>query len=417
MFRWWVIITFVFVGLTSCNEDVPEDNFGQIASVRITDPVHGATVATTFAVSYTKSEDVLEVAFTIDDLPVDMTLLDAQAQTMVLTVSEGTHRVGLIGKDSSGVTLTDYHITVNAINEEDDEEDSWVTLTSPIDGDTVYNPVTFTINASADIDHVDVLADDWKLGTMTADEIFSYTFTGTGYSRHISVQAFRDDKLVATDSLEITVEADSEPLDSDFNDILIELLESYPTDGTHDYYWPEDGGWYGTTQDIYYQGELVAEGDPEGRCFCVGLTWEVYMRAFEAADKMTGGTGSLNGMTVSDLTEFRIDWFIRDLWGDGNVDALENYGLGERVTNLEDAQHGDIVQFWRNSGSGHNNLFIEWVRADDDNTIIGLTYWSTQGSTDGIGYNTEYFGSSGSSINPSYLFLARPYMPWDWFSW
>jgi hypothetical protein len=121
-------------------------------------------------------------------------------------------------------------------------------------------------------------------------------------------------------------------------------------------------------------------------------------------------------MSVADLSEFRVDWFIRDLWGDGNVDALYNYGLGEEVTDFADAQIGDSVQFWRNSGSGHNVLFIDWVY-DSDGDITGLEYWSTQGSTDGIGYNIESFGTSGSTINPAYTFIARPAMPWDWIPW
>ena len=140
------------------------------------------------------------------------------------------------------------------------------------------------------------------------------------------------------------------------------------------------------------------------------------MRAFDQADRMTGGDGSLNGMTEDDLDDFRVLWFIVNINGDENVDALEDYGLGERVTDLEDAQPGDVVQFWRNSGSGHNNIFIEWERSGSGD-IIGLTYWSTQGSTDGIGYNTEYFGASGSTINPSYVFIARPYMPDQWLPW
>ena len=90
--------------------------------------------------------------------------------------------------------------------------------------------------------------------------------------------------------------------------------------------------------------------------------------------------------------------------------------MGERVTDWADIRPGDVLQFWRHSGSGHNNLFVEWVY-DGDGEIAGVTYWSTQSSTDGVGYNTEYFGTGGSSIDPSSFFAARVYMPEDWISW
>jgi hypothetical protein len=74
------------------------------------------------------------------------------------------------------------------------------------------------------------------------------------------------------------------------------------------------------------------------------------------------------------------------------------------------------LQFWRHSGSGHNNIFIDW-ETDGDGTIIGVTYWSTQGSTDGVDYNTEYFGTSGSRIDPNSFFAGRARMPVDWEPW
>jgi hypothetical protein len=281
----------------------------------------------------------------------------------------------------------------------------------------VYNPVTFAVDADPTLDSLEILADDWSIGTFQPGELFTYSFTGVGYDRDIVVNGYRSGEVVATDTINVTVDPGTEPIESEFTELMVDILESYPTDGSYGYWWPDDNyGWYGTTQDIYYLDELIAEGDPDNQSYCVGLTWEVFMRAFQEADAMTGGDGSLNGISVSELDEFRIDWFIRDLWGDGNVDALENYGIGERVTSLEDAQSGDVVQFWRNSGSGHNTIFIEWVR-DSSQEITGLTYWSTQGSTDGIGYNTEYIGSGSSDINPSYIFLARPYMPGDWIPW
>ena len=409
-----VVLPLWFLG---CSEEAPTsppgENFSQADTVRILSPEHGAVVDPTFTVQYEVGDSVENFYFEVEgEMVTDLTTLDTDAGTLVVTVGEGTQSLRLVGLDGQGEQLSDYAITVNAAG-----DGPYVTITSPIDGDLVYNPVNFVLDADPDLDSVELLVDGWSIGTVEPGELFTYAFTGVGFERTVEAVGYKDGEIVTRDEITITVDAGTEPISSDFTELMVQILESYPTDGSYGYYWPDDSlGWYGTTQDLYYLGELVSWGDAYNRSYCVGLTWEVFMQAFAIADGMTGGDGSLNGMSVDDLDEFRIDWFIRDLWGDGNVDALYNYGLGEQVTTLEDARAGDVVQFWRNDGSGHNNIFIEWIRDSDDN-ITGLTYWSTQGSTDGIGYNTEYFGSSGSSINPSYTFLARPYMPTDWIPW
>ena len=140
------------------------------------------------------------------------------------------------------------------------------------------------------------------------------------------------------------------------------------------------------------------------------------MKAWSEVDSDFIGDGSINGMTLYDLTEFRIDWYVRDLFGSGPADAAENYGVGELVTDWDDVQSGDFLQFWRNSGSGHNAIFIDW-EWDSDGNRIGFLYWSTQNSTDGIGYNSEYFGSNGSTVNAQYFFPTRIYTPDYWLPW
>ena len=403
--------------LTGCSNEPddarpPGEDFSQAHTVRITSPEHGELTEPTFTLAYEKGANVKGFDILIDGAAISLTALDSESQTLVVTVEEGRRLIEMVGYDGQGTEISNYALTINA-----QDSGPWVTITSPIDGDTVYNPVTFVVDADPTLDQLEIIADDWSIGTFSPGELFTYSFTGVGYARDVEVLGYRDGEVVAQDTINVTIDSGTEPIESDFTELMVDILESYPTDGSYGYWWPSDSyGWLGTTQDIYYLDERVAEGDPDNQSYCVGLTWEVFMRAFQEADAMTGGSGSLNGMSVDDLTEFRIDWFIRDLWGDGNVDALENYGIGERVTSLEDARPGDIVQFWRNSGSGHNNIFVEWVR-DGDQEIVGLNYWSTQGSTDGIGYNTEYIGSGSSDINPSYVFLARPYMPVDWMPW
>ena len=48
-------------------------------------------------------------------------------------------------------------------------------------------------------------------------------------------------------------------------------------------------------------------------------------------------------------------------------------------------------------------------------TVIQSDLYCNQ-DTDGIGFN-EYFGSSGSTVNPQYFFPARVYTPENWISW
>lgn len=404
--------------MTACGtEDTANDGGGDRGfafddAVQITSPTGGEAVATEFTVTYTVGGDVKDWFFELDGEPAEVVSQDRAGFTATIRATrQGRQTLRMVGTDRQGSELSEYSIRIVVSDQED-----WLGITSPSDGEEVFNPVRFAVSSSDSIERIEVYADEWLLGEVDSQGLLSYSFTGLGYARDIDVRGYIGDEVVAEDSISITVSPGTQPLDSDFNNLVVDILETYPTDGSYDYYWPSNSDWLGHPNDIYYLGQLYSEGDTQDRSYCVGLTFEVFMRAFDEADRMTGGDGSLNGMSIADLDDMRILWFIVNLYGDENVDALEDYGLGERVTDLNDAQPGDIVQFWRNSGSGHNNIFIEWIR-NNNGDITGLTYWSTQGSTGGIGYNTEYFGSSGSTIDPSYVFLARPYMPQDWIPW
>jgi hypothetical protein len=76
-----------------------------------------------------------------------------------------------------------------------------------------------------------------------------------------------------------------------------------------------------------------------------------------------------------------------------------------RITKLADARAGDFVQIWRHRGTGHSVIFIDWVRKGG--RIQGLRYWSTQKSTQGIGYRTELFGSEGKALRRDMFYLCR----------
>ena len=405
---------------TSCapetDEAVPSEGFSYAHTVRVLSPSNGETVTPDFEVAYQAGSDIAEVAVqALGEIVAGPLAPSADgAGSFTLALDEGRVPLSLIGYDRQGEVLAQHDLNIRVAA----EGSPWVTLTSPADGATVANPVQFTFSADETVDTIEVEADGWSLGTVIPGETLIYTFSGTGYSRQIAAYASADGEVVAEDAIEITVSEGTNPDVSDFNAAVVSVLESYPTDGSYEYYWPSGSGsgWMGTTQDIYYLDTLVAEGDPYNRSYCVGLTWEVFMHAFDQIDAATYGDGSLNGATVSELYDFVGDWFVHDLYGSGVVEAMENIGIGEQVTNLADLQPGDFLQFWRNSGSGHSTIFIDW-ELDDDGHIIGIQYWSTQNSTDGIGYSSEYFGSSSSSLDPSYFYAARAWMPVDWLPW
>ncbi len=392
-------------------DDGEDATFLRADTVQVTSPTNGETVESPFVLSFEAGKNVDHVALSVDGVEYDST--QVAAGELTVTLDDGLHDLELAGFDADDGALSTHTLQVRVA----EAGASWVTIQSPSQGDHVYNPVPFVIAASDDLVDLEIYVDGSSIGTVDANGLLSADIPGEGEAHFVEARGYTSDgHMRGSDSITLTVEQGSAPEGSGFNAVVLDILESYATDGSHDYYWPEGDDWYGTTRDVEYRDQLVAEGDPEGRCYCVGLTWEVMMRAFESVDASTGGDGTLNGMSVSELNEFRVDWFVRDLYGDGVVTAVENYGIGEQVTSWSDVQPGDFIQFWRNSGSGHSVIFIDWER-DADGDIEGFEYWSTQSSTDGIDYNSEYFGSSGSSVDASHFFVARAAMPADWTGW
>ncbi len=407
-------MTFLFLSLFfACKDKIEEqapsqDQFANDTSVRINFPENGAVVEDSFYLQYTAGNDIAHLELWQDGI-FDATLDKSNTETLI-HLEEGPHTLTLKALDNGTNLLNEHAITVTV------PSDYWVTITAPADGATVTNPVQFTVATSNNIDSVEILADDWSLGTVEAGQVLTYAFSGTGFPRSVQAIGYAEDSAQATHNITVTIDAGTEPLSSDFNTYVNNIIPTYPTDGSYGYYWPSSGGWLGTTEDIIYQGSTIAEGDPDGRSYCVGLTFEVFMKAWLEVDADYNGDGTINGMSVEDLYEFRLDWYVRDLFGAGPADGVEFYGIGELVTDWNDVEEGDFIQFWRNSGSGHNAIFVDW-EWDMDGNVIGFLYWSTQNSTDGIGYNSEYFGSGGSTVNPQYFFPARVYTPDNWIQW
>lgn len=187
------------------------------------------------------------------------------------------------------------------------------------------------------------------------------------------------------------------------NGYVLAQMATYPLDGSYGYHWPKPGSdpWAGTTQTLTYQGKRLCKGDPLKRSYCCGLTFELYVTSL-----LKASGGEVKGLSQGELHELRLRFF-----GDSKVGerrrlaafGLESLGLGKQLKKLEDARPGDFVQFWRHPGkSGHSAIFVNWTR-NRAGKITGLVYWSSQSSTQGIGYNRESIGPKGIKRNEIYL--------------
>ena len=194
------------------------------------------------------------------------------------------------------------------------------------------------------------------------------------------------------------------PSAREFSRIVLHVLGTYPTDGQHRYYWPRGSKWAGNTRDLVYRGELFSAGDPQSRSYCCGLTFEVFFRSYESWCRRTRRPFVVAELDSKGLRNFRGRWFGSRTNLLCSQSAITEFGLGRRVE-LGEARPGDFVQFWRHSGSGHSVIFLAWKR-DGNGQRKGLTYWSTQSSTNGIGRQTEWFGAPGG-IDPERIHIAR----------
>lgn len=207
---------------------------------------------------------------------------------------------------------------------------------------------------------------------------------------------------------EAEVPAAKVPERGGLNAQILKTLRAYPTDGTHEYYWPKSGTWGGNTKDLHYKGELFAEGDPKQRCYCCGITLEVFLEAWRAWCEAEKRAFEIPGIAdAAALKKFRQLWFGSD--GDKTTmqHALLEMKLGTKILKLEDAEPGDFVQLWRHNGSGHAVIFVSWERDKKSKQITALRYWSTQGSTKGIGERLEKIGSGEKEIDRERLYIAR----------
>ncbi|GAB6087416.1 hypothetical protein JCM11672_26880 [Alkaliphilus crotonatoxidans] len=205
-------------------------------------------------------------------------------------------------------------------------------------------------------------------------------------------------------------------LKQDLNSYILDVIKTYSS-GNYPYLLNNDYANYnGVTTNLYYQDQLLLKAHPNGSkaSHCVGITFEVFFKAMMNRNEKLGlPKDDFNGMTWNELYDFALGWFVAN----GNkaqnnaARVIEKYGLGKVVTNLEEVKAGDIIDFSRENHTGHTVIFINWIR--DNGKIVGLKYWSSQGSTNGISYNEEYFnipkgdGSKYGNVIIDQLYIGR----------
>ncbi len=215
--------------------------------------------------------------------------------------------------------------------------------------------------------------------------------------------------LAALTTCAVTVT--DKPALPEFNRLVLDVAAVYPTDGTHDYWWPRGGesSYDGCTEDLQLLGERVMEGEPQRRTFCCGLTIEVFLKAYNQWIEMHGVANP--SLTPENWPRFQRVWFVLETNGPGPSAALEEFGLG-RTIERDEVLPGDFVQIWRRTGSGHSVVFLDWVR-DDAGAVTGFRYWSAQPSTDGSGGRVEYFGApdADEGVADEHTYWGRVELP------
>lgn len=172
----------------------------------------------------------------------------------------------------------------------------------------------------------------------------------------------------------------------------------------------------GVTKDIVYGSRTLLKAHPSGNraSHCVGLTFEVFFDAMQMRNlELRIGNNNFNNMTEDELFDFILTWYVaKDNKAEFNLaTAIETYGLGKRITNWQEAKPGDFIDFTRANNTGHAVVFLDWVSLNDQ--IVGMRYWSSQNSTQGVGVAVEYFDSKfatlerQSPIRANSLLIAR----------
>ncbi|MEG6615941.1 copper amine oxidase N-terminal domain-containing protein [Peptococcaceae bacterium 1198_IL3148] len=219
--------------------------------------------------------------------------------------------------------------------------------------------------------------------------------------------------------LKIYIGEDLQSIDTagqELNSYVLDIIDTYEI-GKYPYLMNGDYNNYnGVTTNLVYQDKIIAKANPRGdlASHCVGITFEVFFKAMQQRNEDLGiSVDNFNDMTWQELQDFMLTWYVAK--GDKSISnvavAVEKYGLGKRIGNIADAQPGDFVDISRENNTGHTVIFIDAIKKDGQ--IVGFKYWSSQESTNGIAYKTEYFnlkdqnGNKYGNVMADKVYIAR----------
>ncbi|MCC5912441.1 MAG: hypothetical protein JJT76_18645 [Clostridiaceae bacterium] len=210
----------------------------------------------------------------------------------------------------------------------------------------------------------------------------------------------------------------SQSLQGYLNQYVLDTIKIYDIGRTtYPYLLNEDYENYnGVTEDLYYKGNLLLKAHPSGNRanHCSGITFEVFYKAMKQRNRYAGiQPDDFNSMNWEELFDFVLTWYAATgPKKNSNISiAVEKYGVGKSIDRLQDARPGDFIDISRENGTGHTMVFLDWVK--EGNKIIGLKYWSSQQSTNGINYNKEYFnvrdgkGNKYGNVMIDRVYIAR----------
>lgn len=200
-----------------------------------------------------------------------------------------------------------------------------------------------------------------------------------------------------------------------FNKYVLDIIKTYQ--GSYPYLLNNDFDNYnGVSEDISYQGRILLKAHPSGSraTHCVGITYEVFFKAMEQRNKDLGlPSESFRNLTADQMWDFIMMWYVASGPKAQNncAIAIEKYGFGKRIMDLADAKPGDFIDFSRENNTGHTAVFSDWIK--EGGRIIGLKYWSSQGSTQGVAYNEEYLnvlnqdGKKYGNVMQDQIYIGR----------
>ncbi|ABR48961.1 hypothetical protein Amet_2811 [Alkaliphilus metalliredigens QYMF] len=189
------------------------------------------------------------------------------------------------------------------------------------------------------------------------------------------------------------------------NQHVLDVIKTYHGGGgSYPYLLNQDYESYnGVTTTIHYQDRVLLKAHPSGNrvSHCSGITFEVFFKAMQNRNnELAIDPDDFNGMNYDELYDFVLTWYVAS--GSKQTHniaiAVEKYGIGKGISNFNEVRPGDFIDFSRENNTGHTAVFLNWIKADEQ--IIGLKYWSSQGSTNGISYNEEYFNVLDTSGKP-----------------